>query len=252
MSVHDTRIFARMAAGGVQYVIYQMDLNAKEDLAMVLPIPVNPIEGRDTMKFINFEAYPTFFDDMRKPFDEDAPRAAADPFADLTLDSKPKLQVHRVGSYDASFVPDPSQFNRLDERFRLPAKTFETYKEYEHYGFAVFKLRAGDARVHPMAFAFRSGEPGMLFFPTVHVHDGEMHERESFDHELYLQGGFPGAMTRLGDDNQRAQTWTESSKIPTRFMKLHKTKGLVLPDKHVFRLTLRGEFLNRDVFVKVA
>lgn len=252
VSVHDTRIFSRMASGGVQYVIYQMDLESKEDLAMVLPVPTMLGLGEKALKFINLEAYPTLFDDMRRPFDDDrAGAGAGDPFASLDAGGEPKLVVQRVGSYDASFVPSPADFDRLDERFRLPPEIFEKYQNYAGYGYAVFKLREGNARLHPMAFAFRSAEPGLLYFPTVHIHDGTIHEKEGFDHELYLQGGFPGAMTRLADEAEAARNvWQESSKIPTRFMKLHKTQGIVTPTQHVYRLTLRGEFLNRDVFVK--
>lgn len=52
----------------------------------------------------------------------------------------------------------------------------------------VFKLAKGkDQEVHPMAFRFPTRMPETLFFPTVHVHDGEYHETAAFDHTLYCQ-----------------------------------------------------------------
>ena len=38
--VQNTRIFARLGEHGNQVIIYQMSVNASQDLAMVLPIPV--------------------------------------------------------------------------------------------------------------------------------------------------------------------------------------------------------------------
>ena len=253
VSVHDTRIFARMARGGVQYVIYQMDLETEEDLAMVLPLPTEREAGARALKFVDLSAYPTLFADMRKPFPAEGgrdPFGAADPFADLTP-AKPKIVVQRIGAYDASFVPSAADFDRLDERFRLPVDTWEALPDYANYGFAVFKLRAGKSRPHPMAFAFRSTQPGMLFFPTVHIHDGEIHEKAAFDHEIYLQGGFPKAMTRLADAEAAQQNiWQETNQLPSQFMKMNKTQGTIVPNAHIYRLTIRGEFLNRDVFVR--
>ena len=58
---------------------------------------------------------------------------------------------HRVGAYDASFVPTASDFARLDPRFRLPDAVRGRVPAYADYGFAVFKLRKGEAEVHPLA-----------------------------------------------------------------------------------------------------
>ena len=44
-SVSHTRIFARSAAEGQQFLVYEMKLAAKSDLAMILPLPV-PARGR--------------------------------------------------------------------------------------------------------------------------------------------------------------------------------------------------------------
>jgi hypothetical protein len=39
-----------------------------------------------------------------------------------------------------------------------------------------------------MAFEFVTRQPDTLFFPTLHVHDGLVHESAKFDHYLYYQG----------------------------------------------------------------
>lgn len=87
------------------------------------------------------------------------------------------LRVHEVGSFEASFVPSLADFSRLDARFRLPDGLWEGLPIYADYGFAVFKLKAGERKVHPMAFEFASRDRRQLFFPTVHIHDGQIAER---------------------------------------------------------------------------
>jgi len=98
------------------------------------------------------------------------------------------LEVHKVGCLEASFVPCRSEFSRLDKRFRLPDQVWDDLPLYQDYGFVVFKLAKGkNQEVHPMAFRFPTRIPETLFFPTIHVHDGEYHETAEFDHTLYCQ-----------------------------------------------------------------
>lgn len=40
--VKNTRIFARLGEGGSQFLIYEMDVSARQDVAMVLPGLVKP------------------------------------------------------------------------------------------------------------------------------------------------------------------------------------------------------------------
>ena len=88
---------------------------------------------------------------------------------------------------EASFVPTIADFDRLDERFRLPKETWHHLPQYNKFGFAVFKLKPGEKRIHPMAFEFPRSDSKRLFFPTVHIHDGEVHATADFDHILYCQ-----------------------------------------------------------------
>lgn len=239
-SVHNTRIFARSHSDGRQFIIYSMSISSPEDVAMVLPIPVAAGSGEQAVQFVNLDAYPTLFDDMAKGFPVRVSRsAAAGPFAAAGAAPKPILKINSVGAYEASYVPTPTDFSRLDERFRLPAGTWEKLPGYKGFGFVVFKLKQGEHDVHPMAFSFPTATPDRLFFPNLHIHDGEVHPKAEFDHTLYCQG----AGLRPGE-------WSESPGIATQFMKVAGTKGIVLGAQHVYKRTLAGMLANTDWLVK--
>ena len=53
-SVTDTNIFARLGSKGNQVLIYQMNFKSKEELAMVLPIPVKAGAGEKAVTFFDF------------------------------------------------------------------------------------------------------------------------------------------------------------------------------------------------------
>ena len=230
-SVKNTRIFARLDAHGRQFVIYSMSLSTKQEVAMVLPLPVTPEAGESALTFINLDKYPTLFDDMASGFPK--ARSYADPFA--------AAGGARSGSsvLEASYVPSVADFARLDERFQLPAGTWEKLPGYAGFGFAVFKLRKGAHDVHPMAFSFPSAVPDRLFFPTLHIHDGQVHPKADFDHTLYCQG------TGL-----KHGEWRESPGIASQFMKPELTKGVVFGAHHVYKRELAGELSNTDWLVK--
>jgi hypothetical protein len=235
--VADTSIFARGSKEGRQFLVYSMQLSAAEDLAMILPIPVPSESKEDAVRFINLEKYPSFFTDLRAGFP--IPEAAL-----ATRNSGPKaaglkLKVIEVGSFEASFVPTVKDFARLDERFRLPEGVWDKLPQYKDYGFAVFKLKKGAARIHPMAFEFPRARPDQLFFPTVHIHDGKVHERAKFDHALYCQ--------RAGNDNLQITEWQESLQPAGLFMNLKNAQGLLEPDEHCYLKELRGQHRNEDI-----
>ena len=241
-SVSDTKIFARFGAKGRQFLVYSMKLDAAEPLAMVLPIPV--VEGvKETdLRFINLEKYPAFFEDLKSGFPE--PIMLTNDYASVTRSATKAapLKVIRVGSFEASFVPTAKDFSRLDERFRLPPQSFDKLKGYSKFGFAVFKLKAGNQKVHPMAFEFPTSSP-RLFFPTVHIHDGEVHDKAGFDHDLYCQ---PTAEHQL-----KLYDWAESRGAAAQFMKMELAQGVVLRDEHCYKRTLRGKLGNTDTFVEL-
>lgn len=237
-SVHNTRIFARSHPDGRQFIIYAMSISAKEDIAMVLPIPVVPGSGEKAVQFIALDAYPTIFSDMAKGFP--VPKSSTGVInRSVKPTAAPKLEVQRVGAYDASFVPTVADFSRLDERFRLPDGTWEKLPGYKGFGFAVFKLRKGTHSVHPMAFSFPSAIPDSIFFPTLHIHDGEVHEKAKFDHTFYCQG----TGLKIG-------AWQESPGTANQFMNIDKTQGIVHGAHHLYKRTLYGTLANMDMIVK--
>ncbi|MFT6572985.1 MAG: hypothetical protein ACJA16_001164 [Akkermansiaceae bacterium] len=65
-SVTGTRIFARLVTKESQAIAYQMRLDASEELAMILPIPVVQPAKEGAVKFINVEDYGNFSKDLEK------------------------------------------------------------------------------------------------------------------------------------------------------------------------------------------
>jgi len=236
--VSDTNIFARSSKDGRQYLVYSMTLSAKDDLAMILPIPVPKHSKEDAVRFINLEKYADFFKDLVAGFPS---RSRGRASLGLGEAAGAKLEVKKVGSFDASFVPAIKDFKRLDERFRLPAGVWDKLPMYTDYGFAVFKLRKGAAQVHPMAFEFPRADPKQLFFPTVHIHDGKVHPKAHFDHALYCQ--------QAEDENLPILKWQESVQPAGLFMKVDKAQGVLAKDGHCYLLRLRGNLKNEDTMI---
>lgn len=239
--VSNTRIFARMVAPARQGLVYAMNVDTPTEVAMVLPLPVVVGAAEDAVKFIDLSKFPHFFASLDKGFPSPA---GGDPFANSLGPRAPKsatLAVHQVGSFEASYVPKMADFSRLDERFRLPEGSLEKVGLYKDYGFAVFKFKPGRQKVHPMALTFPSRFADRLFFPTVHIHDGEVHEKEKFDHNLYAQCLHRGGRALL--------QWEESSGNAVVFAQAGLSEGLIDPTKHVYRLKLMGELKNEDQFL---
>jgi hypothetical protein len=237
--VSDTNIYARASKEGKQFLVYSMFLSAKAELSMILPIPTPKKSKEDAVRFINLKGYPDFFADMLKGFptrEPDQSNSGSD--SGGGSDEPKKLEVVTVGSFEASFVPEVKDFSRLDERFRLPTKTWNELPAYKDYGFVVFKLKKGKAKVHPMAFEFPRAEKKKLFFPTVHIHDGKVHKTASFDHALYCQTS--------GEDTT---SWKESPQPAGFFLKIAKTAGMVEKNNHVYQRLIKGKKKNEDVWL---
>lgn len=235
--VSRTRIFAR-ADGARELIAYDMRFAAASDLAMILPLPVPVGSAEDDLCFFDLSAYPTLFDDLAAAFPRPIPRGQS---LDLDAALAPAaLKVHRVGAFEASFVPNLADFSRLDPRFRLPDEVWAGLPAHADYGFAVFALH-GESSVkdaHPMAFSFPRRDPSRLFFPTVHVHDGEVHESADFDHELYAQG-----------PAERFDRWQESPRALGQMVDGARSGRLVDGAAVGFRRELKGTLANQDVWV---
>lgn len=237
--VKNTRIFGRVGPQGNQVLIYQMALTADEEVAMVLPIPVKSGQGEKAVTFFDLQGYLNVFDDLHQGFPVPASTYGAGPFAAAPGRAPRKLEVISVGAFDASYVPSVADFSRLDERFRLPAGVWPQLPGYAQFGFAVFKLKPGHSKIQPMAFSFPSATPDEVFFPTLHIHDGKIHDKEVFDHTLYCQS------TR-----QDVSRWEESPQLAVSFAKCGLTHGMVRPEQHVYRRTLTGRMTNGDIVLR--
>lgn len=241
--VANTRIFSRRTDESRQAIAYQMEFAADSDLAMILPLPVAVGSGEEAVKFINLKGYDTFFTDLHSAFPRPKSQGRGNPVP-AAEGPKPELAVQSVGSFEASFVPTVADFRRLDERFRIKPEIWGKIPEYADYGFAVFKLKKGGHKVHPMALSFPSRHPEKLFFPTVHIHDGEVHAKEHFDHELYCQVARPGFIEMM--------KWEESPGIAKGACKVEKSEGLLNGDGHIYRRRMVGDFAKKDIILGAA
>jgi hypothetical protein len=237
--VSGTNIFARVS-GDREYLVYEMTFTSDEQTAMILPIPTGPAAAENTVDFVALYNYPDFFRDLEVHFERVWSNAKL-----LAVGPQVALKIQNVGAFEASFVPQMDQFDRLDARFRIPQHIWKQFPDYESFGFVVFKLRPGKrVNVHPMAFSFRTSDPATLFFPTVHVHDGTVHDVASFDHILYTQNkaarpGLPGAF------------WMPGDQAASRYLKVSRTHGLVDADAPCFQMSLVGTFPNSDIVIPI-
>ena len=244
--VSNTHIFARAGKDGRQFLVYAMTVKAEEELAMILPVPTPKASKEDAVKFLALDKYADFFDDLRKGWPE--PKAARGPDNGFpSSEPPPKLAVVEVGSFIASFVPTQKDFDRVDDKFKLPVDVWAKLPQYKEWGFAVFQLKAGEKEkkgakaIHPMAFDFPRADAKKLFFPTVHIHDGTVADKAGFDHTLYCQAS----------NGENILDWEESPQPAELFMtKLEKQGQGILDGKdHVYRKTMKGKLKNEDVWV---
>jgi len=239
--VSDTSLFARAAPGGRQTLVYEMTYAAESELAMVLPLPVPPGSPEEALRFISFEGCADFFAGLRRGFrDQEEVRAGA--MLESVDTAQRTLEVHSVGAFDASFVPSPGDFGRLDERFRLPVPIWLELRHYRDWGFAVFKLKETEtAQAHPMAFEFPTRDPSKLFFPTLHLHDRRLDAHARFDHALYCQPE-PAMNWHLHD-------WRESDGPIGRYVECESARGLLAREYPYWRVLVEGMRENRDTWL---
>lgn len=238
--VTNTQIFAR-STGDKQILVYSMSLVAPTDVAMILPLPVPPGSDAAVVRFISLQGYPRFFADLYDAF-------WVPPFEDgnsiMLGGLRPApLAVHRVGLFEASFVPSIDDFRRLDPRFRLSDTVWKLLPQYQDWGFAVFKLQpnARLQEIHPMAFEFPRRDPDQLFFPTVHVHRQRFHHQAHYDHTLYAQLDREQTIDRSGLE------WDEPQKPIATVMDFARAAGVIVPQHPVYRRRMLGTYPNHDV-----
>ncbi|MBL8891750.1 MAG: hypothetical protein JNL67_17350 [Planctomycetaceae bacterium] len=249
-SVTKTNIFGRLSGNRSQFLVYEMQFKSREPNAMILPIPTAMNPNEESVRFFNLEDYPAFFADIARGF----PSLVPPPIMSRGLANSAgrQLQVQKVGAFVASVVPTVEDFNRLDPQFSIAPKTWAKLPNYNDYSFVVFQLDELEGRPHPMAFEFQTRHTEEIFFPTVHIHDGEVHDEEDFDHQLYLQ--FPswdevvGQYTNMADE---ATQWVRSQDVAQKTVKIEKAQGIVAANQLLHRRTIVGQQRNEDTLAAV-
>lgn len=252
--VGGTNIFARRV-GTRQALVYSMNVELDDAVAMVLPLPVARA-AEDALAFVDLSRYRNLFDHLAAAFPQ--PQAKASFGLAAARSAGPALKVHDVGDFVASFAPSPADLDRLDARFRIAPALFAARPEYRDWGFAVFQLKPREASwwppwrrsaaraqtIHPMAFLFESREPDALFFPTVHVHDGTVPAHAAFDHTLYAQVDDVG----LG----RTLAWEASGVSAKVHVAVDRSQGLVDGDAPLRRQRYSSRLRNVDLWLRPA
>ncbi len=229
--VSKTKIFARIDESGREFLAYSMNLDTPNDVAMILPIPNQPGEA---IEFIDLSAATDLFEkiDNLFPANRGMTRGLYKSMDVDTLEFT--LPVEKVGAFDASFVPALADMNRLDKRFTISKDIWDKIPEYKDFSFVVFKLSKGKAERHPMAFSFKNRDKTRIFFPTVHVHHGELPAEEYYDHHLY---------------SQSVDGW-QAGDVPTPEI-LEKAKGILVKGAKLSRIKIDGLERNQDIYVKI-
>jgi hypothetical protein len=237
IDVSKTKIFARKSSR-YQYLAYQMDFQLHDQTAIILPIPSVKNTPEDGVEFINFKQHADFFQQLNELFQEHIEGKGS---LGINLTYSMPLKVHNVGDFEASFIPTLNDFDRVDERFKLKPEIWQQLPQYKDYGFVVFKLSPHATTVHPMVFKFPT-DMADLYFPTLHIHDGEIHKLEHFDHTLYCQK----------DENVLVPASWQGRKLNNHFYFRHgqTCEGVLNLDNTVYMRKVTGTQRNEDIILK--
>ncbi len=277
LKISKTNIFARHTRPGHQVVAYSMSIASRTRAAMILPLPVVPGSGEDALKFIDLSGYPDFFNDLAKACEQEYQSNDLECIDDF--DSPEMLVVHDVGDYQASYVPTMADFERLDPCFRLTDEIWRKMPDYTDYGFAVFQLKISLSKkddekendIHPMAFEFPTRDSQKLFYPTVHVHDGDYHNEAGFYHTFYCQRDNarsefkyqrdlldkqpPTPAEEFNEELDRMNSfegylwYLRSRDVASKLIQIDKCKGIVDPAKKLHAMFLIGDYPNFDIWL---
>lgn len=235
--VENTSIFTKKIDSR-QVVIYEMEVGTNSEMSMILPIP-NKNKDDNSVKFYDFSEYDNFFQDIEQVFNPPSDGISTG-YRSL------KLTTHKIGSFDAVYIPTLNDFNRVDTRFKLDSSIWDQLPQYENYSFVVFKLRNGHYKAHPMAFSFETSLDE-LYFPTVHIHDGQVHKKEHFDHNLYFQAE---SSTDIINGNHGEQFVRNRYPEFTKNIQHDKCYGLINHDT-IFKAEVHGDHVNEDILVQI-
>jgi hypothetical protein len=185
--VSKTKIFTGPLSQEKQLVIYENKVSTNMNNVMILPVPfinLNSNSIEDEVKFIDMSKHEGFFEVMDSFFHENSLYNSKG----LTYSTNGSLEVHEVGSYRASKVPDINSFDNLNSNvFKIPDECLNVLKEnYSNgFGFIVCQLRPGSFKYEPFAYTCKINS-SRLFIPTMHLHHGHKETISHWDHSIYF------------------------------------------------------------------
>jgi hypothetical protein len=221
--VSNTRIFAR-PENGQEFLAYQFDFAADGPIALTMPLPTPPGTTADAVKFTDLSGYPEFFVDMEKGF----------PYARDVTGANRKMRAGTPNAYEGFFYPTLQDLSGLEEDLRIPDEVWSQLVEYNDFGFAVVKISPDVHPFYPLALQFPMRNPNLLYFPTLHIRNGQAPEEVNFDHDLFCQA-------RAG--------WLRTYDIASSFMDIDRANGVIDPGERVSRMTVQGMHPNSDILV---
>src|SRR5438105_15154320 len=101
ISVSATNIFARPAADERQFIVYSMSIEANNELAMILPLPIKTPAGEEDVRFVNLKGYPDFFSVLLSGFPVKPPLRDLLRNSSVIPSASSPLKVQQVGDFEA-------------------------------------------------------------------------------------------------------------------------------------------------------
>lgn len=246
-SVSKTRIYTTVnEANTHQILVYQNTVDTQDGNTMILPVP-----KPGSVKFVNLERYPNFFDDCEKCFKEERNMYSASYSCSLRSSTPQEpLPVFHVGSYQVSIAPSVHELHRADSRiFQLdPALETLLQDKYEsHFGFLLCRLRPGSHTYHPLAYVHEKDPCRLLFVPTLHYHShtkqtpGHMNTTDAdWDHRIYSTAT---DLDSTWEDKMYCDT-TQPIKWQYLPKEFHNAAA-----KKMLRWTKYGDWINKDLWL---
>lgn len=232
-----------------QITIYEMSVKTSHSNAMILPVPRYELDV--PLEFISMDS-----DKDRKFFQ------ALDRSVNMTLSfggtPRSALPILNIGDYRVSVAETLEEIEQVDSSFSLSPDTKATLEKHYKTGFrfVVVALKQG-GRVHPIGYV-SSLVDGKVFIPTRHEHGKTSHQTEvsryqpaaEWDHKIYIQGRRQPVTTDLPGWNSLVTAldavWAQEI-VPKGIFSAFPDDFRVSDDPFVFRLRIRGGYLNTDL-----
>lgn len=238
ITVESTKIFVGINEYNEQVTIYSNFMkNEVENNAMILPVP-HP----ETAQIFVCEDKKVF-DDLDKMFRQIMSRGMDGARGMLeSYDSHERLEIFKVGCYDASIAMNFEDMSRVDNSFKIEEECIQLLKTYPpHYGFIICKLQTDANEYTPFAYRHRIDQDKSLFIPTKHYHGKKEHKREYFDHALYIHGADSSSMSKYSKGQ------FQLVKNPAGFYRMHGLKA----SEHLSKYVIQGYHDNTDFKIPV-